>query len=132
VTRRALGRVACAIAAAGLTLGATVGCGDDDSGRDAGDDVEEVTESAGARVVAEAIRATLLVDDLEEDEHERDVAVIQEAVDDLPGVPEVTGIADEDGDGRDDDGHIEVHVDDEVACLSVSESGTVDVTGGRC
>lgn len=93
--------------------------------------VEELTERVSARVVAEATRATLVADDLDEGEQESDVAVLREAVEDLPGEPEVTGIEDTDGDGRDDDGKPEVHTDDEVACLSIS-SGCVDVSDGAC
>lgn len=112
------------------------GCGDDDDNADASDDVdnavEDVAESAGARTVAEALRTTLVAEDLNDDEHPRDVAVIEEAVADLPGEPEVTGIEDTDGDGQDDDGNVEVHVDDEVACVSIAANGEVDSTGGTC
>lgn len=127
------GRCAVAVAMC-LALGLLVGCGDDepDDGSGAGDDVEEVAESAGARAVAEAVRAALVAEDLDEAEHESDVAVLQEAVEDIPGEPDVTGIEDADGDGRDDDGKVEIHVDSEVACLSVQSSGRVDVTGGEC
>jgi hypothetical protein len=116
-------------------FGLVVGCGDDDAEDGTGasdDDVEEVAESAGARGVAEAIRVALVAEDLGEGEHARDVAVLQEAVGDIPGEPDVTGIEDADGDGRDDDGNVEVRVDREVACLSVGSSGEVDVTGGEC
>lgn len=118
-------------AVAVVLLGFLVGCGDDDEPADDGE-IEEATESAGARVAAEAIRATLVAEDLGEGEHERDVAVLQESVEDVPGGPDVSGIEDADGDGRDDDGKVQVHVEDEVACLTVSESGEVDVTGGEC
>jgi hypothetical protein len=116
-----------------LALGLVAACGDDESDDGSGaEDVEEVAESAGARAVAEAIRVALLAEDLDEAEHESDVAVLQEAVEDLPGEPDVTGIEDANGDGRDDDGKVEVHVDREVACLTVQSSGRVDVTGGEC
>ena len=104
------------------------GCGDDDSDEGA----EDVAESAGARVVAEAIRASLLVRDLDDGQRADDVDVLREAVSDLVGEPDVSGIDDSDGDGRDDDGKVEVRVDDEAACLSVADNGEVDVTGGRC
>jgi hypothetical protein len=94
-------------------------------------DVEEVAESAGARGLAEALRITLVTDDSHDDR--RSVEALDEAVSDLPGSPEITGIEDDDGDGRDDDGEIVVHVDDEVACLTVAANGDeVDVTGGEC
>jgi hypothetical protein len=127
-----LGRRAVASCLA-LALGLVAACGDDESDDGSGaEDVEEVAESAGARAVAEAIRVALLAEDLDEAEHESDVAVLQEAVEDLPGEPDVTGIEDANGDGRDDDGKVEVHVDREVACLTVQSSGRVDVTGGEC
>ena len=59
----------------------------------------------------------------------RDVDVLEESVDDLPGEPEVTGIDDGDGDGRDDDGVVEVHVGDQRACLVIGEPGDGDDVG---
>lgn len=116
-----------------LAFGLMAGCGDDDDDpADEPNDAEDVTESAAVRVVAEALRVTVAAEDLEEGEHPRDVAILEEAVADLPGEPEVSGIEDGDGDGRDDDGLLEVHVDEEVACVSVSDAGEVDVTGGAC
>lgn len=126
-----------------LVIAALVGamfaaCGDDDDGDgetdidEIDDQAAEVTDSAGARGVAEALRLVLIEDDLDEDQHVRDVDVLQESVDDLPGEPDVQGIADEDGDGKDDDGKVEIRVNDEVACMSVSMDSDVDVTGGGC
>ena len=69
-----------------------------------------MAESAGAGGVAEALRLVLVEDDLGPNQTERDVDVLQESVDDLPGEPEVSGIADDDGDGVDDDGKVEVRV----------------------
>ena len=110
-------------------------CGsDDDSGKgdsSAGDRAKEIAQSAGARAMGEALRVILLADNAF-DEHPRDVKVLQENVNDLPGNPKVTGIEDKDGDGRDDDGNLETHVYDEVACVSVSTHGRVDVHGGDC
>jgi hypothetical protein len=82
-------------------------------------------------VVAEALRVVIIADD-GPDTDRRKVKVLNESVDDLPGRPEVTGIEDKDGDGLDDDGKVEVHVKSEVACLTVSMAGRVDVTGGAC
>jgi hypothetical protein len=104
---------------------------DDSSGDDPDDDIGEVAESAAARAVAEVIRLALFEDD-GPDSDRRKVEVLQESVDDLPGSPDVSGIADDDGDGLDDDGEVEVRVNDEVACLTVAEDGEVDVTGGAC
>jgi hypothetical protein len=126
------------LAVAALMVGGMVGCGDDDSGRteprgdDPDDNVGEQVESMTARGVAEALRVVMEADDLGPDQNQRDIDVIQESVDDLPGRPDVTGIEDEDGDGRDDDGFVDVHVNDEVACLSIATNGDIDVTGGAC
>jgi hypothetical protein len=123
---------------AALVGGMFVACGDDDDGDgetdidEIDDQAAEVTDSAGARGVAEALRLVLIEDDLDDDQHVRDVDVLQESVDDLPGEPEVLGIADEDGDGKDDDGKVEIRVNDEVACMSVSMDSDVEVTGGGC
>jgi hypothetical protein len=124
-----------ALVAAGLATvlaaGLVTGCGDD-STDDPDQSLGEAAESAGARGVAEALRLVLVEDDLGPNQTERDVDVLQESVDDLPGDPEVTGIVDDDGDGVDDDGKVEVHVNSEVACMSVAIDGDVDVTGGAC
>lgn len=117
---------------AALIGGIALACNSDDDGDPAVDDVAEASESAGARGVAEALRLVLIEDDLDADQHVRDVDVLQESIDDLPGEPDVQGIADEDGDGRDDDGKVEVLVNDEAACMSIAMDGDVDVTGGEC
>lgn len=126
------------------------GCGDD-NGQTASEQAEEVLQearqqaqeaaaalesagdTAGARAVAEALRTALVVEDLERSEAARDVDVLREAVDDLPGDPQVSGIEDTDGDGRDDDGQIEVIVDEERACVTVPDGGgDIDVSNGAC
>jgi hypothetical protein len=118
------------LAALGLVLmvGVVGACGDDDKD----EPFERLADSAGARSVAEALRVSLLAQDLHDDQHVDDVAVIQAAVHDLPGDPEVAGIEDANGDGRDDDGKIEVRVDNEAACLTVHENGEVNVSGDAC
>jgi hypothetical protein len=118
---------------AALVGGMMLACSDSNNDGDADiDEVGEATESAGARSVAEALRLVLVEDDLDADQHVRDIDVLQESVADLPGYPDVQGIADEDGDGKDDDGKVEVLVNDEVACMSIAMDGDVDVTGGEC
>lgn len=134
-------RVLATLAALLLLVGGAAACSDDDDsttqtggsgqGDDPDDDVGEVAESAAARAVAEIVRLALFEDD-GPDTDRRKVAVLQESVDDLPGSPDVSGITDDDGDGLDDDGAVEVRVNDEVACLTVAEDGEVDVTGGAC
>ena len=116
-------------------------CGDDDDGGDNADDeaqeleedAEDLIQEGGARAAAETVRASLVARNLDEDEHLRDVAVLEEAIDNVPGGPEVSGLDDGDGDGRDDDGRLQLKVGDESACVAVSEDGqTVDVEGGAC
>lgn len=128
-------RVVGLLAAALMVLGASA-CGDDDEPDvgegDIDERAEDVVESAGARAVAETLRGALVAEDLDQGEHARDVAVIEEAVGDLPGEPEVAGVEDGDGDGQDDDGNVEVRVDGESACVSISPNGEVDSTGGAC
>jgi hypothetical protein len=118
-----------AAAAATLALLAAGGCGDDDGD---GEPFEQLAENAGARSVAEALRVSLQAQDLRDDQHVDDVATIEAAVDDLPGDPDLSGIEDGDGDGRDDDGKIGVRVNDEAACVTVHDNGEVDVSGDPC
>jgi hypothetical protein len=101
--------------------------------REAADAVEQAGDRAGARAVAEAIRAALVVENLEADQNVRDVDVLREAVGDVPGDPQVSGIDDANGDGRDDDGKIEVAVDAERACLTLPDGGgDIDVAAQAC
>ena len=117
--------------ALGLVLAA---CGDDDdTGNGIDQEIEDAAESGSARVLAEALRGLLVAEDVGgPDVDRRRVDVLLETVDDLPGSPEVTGIEDNDGDGIDDDGRLQATVDDEVACISVDDSGDTDVDGGPC
>jgi hypothetical protein len=127
-------RIIAFVATAGLALGLAA-CDDDDrdeladDARDAIEDVEDAAGEASARGVAESLRGVILADDLDGGASRRDVDVLEESVDDLPGEPEVTGIDDGDGDGRDDDGVVEVHVGDQRACLVIGEPGDGDDVG---
>jgi hypothetical protein len=98
------------------------------------DEAEETAKQTGARTSAEAFRVSVKAQDTEGDPGGvRNIQVLREAADDLPGGPRVLGIDDSNGDGIDDDGFVEVKVDDEFACVTLPESGDdVDVTGGRC
>jgi hypothetical protein len=97
-------------------------------------EAEETAEQAGARGAAEALRVSLKAQDTDDDPGGvRNIEALRDAADDLPGDPKVIGIEDGDGDGIDDDGFVEVRVDDEFACVTVPESGdSIDVSGGRC
>jgi hypothetical protein len=116
-----LGLVALAAALAPIALGAC-------------DEAKEKGEEAGARGTAEAYRVSLKAQDADEGSGGiRSVEVLRGAATDLPGDPDITGIADGDGDRRDDDGFVQVKVGDESACVTLPESGDdVDVSGGAC
>lgn len=121
------------LAVMGMVFG--VACDDDTEDEvqetvdDVQEDVEDVAGEASARAVAEALRGAIVAD--EGDDDLRSVAVIQENIDDLPGDPEVVGIADADGDGLDDDGLIEVRVGDQAACLELTRDDA-NVENGAC
>jgi hypothetical protein len=78
------------------------------------------------------MRGALLAEDLDAGETVRHVSVLREAADDVPGDPDVTGIEDGDGDGRDDDGKVELATGDQRACLTVAGNGEVDVSSDPC
>ena len=110
----------------------TGACSDDDvdeaadTARDAAGTVADAARDASARSVAEAYRAALLSDE-SDGANRRRVDVLQETADDLPGDPEILGIEDADGDGADDDGRVELRVDNESSCLTISEQGDTDI-----
>lgn len=122
------------LAVAGLTLGLAA-CDDDtrdeiaDDARDLRETVEDAAGETSARAIAETLRGLILADDLDGGASRRDVDVLEESVAELPGDPEVTGIEDTDGDGRDDDGVVEVRVGDQRACLVIAEPGEGDDVG---
>jgi hypothetical protein len=98
------------------------------------DEAEEKAKEAGARASAETFRVSVKAEDTEgKPGGVRNLEVLREAADDLPGKAEVSGIDDGNGDGVDDDGVVEVNVDNEFACVTLPESGdSIDVSGGRC
>ena len=115
-----------------LAVALVAGCVEDERD-EAVEETEEFTAATEAETVAEALRAAVLAEDLDEDEHADDVLVLRAAVEKLPGNPDIGGIDDDDGDGRDDDGRIEVHVDDDAACVSfVDDRDELRVTDDAC
>ena len=104
-----------------------------DTAESAADDVDNSVDSGTARAQAEAMRAALKANDTADADGLRSVEALQQTADDLPGDPEVTGITDADGDGLDDDGKVQVTVDDQSACLTIPETGDdTEVSGGAC
>ena len=95
---------------------------------------KEKAGEAGARATAEAFRASLKARDAKDAPGGvRNVEVLREAAKDLPGRPEITGITDADGDGRDDDGYVQAKFGHEYACITLPESGdAIEVSGGAC
>jgi len=116
----------------GLVAVAGVACSDDDvdavadEAGDVASSVVDAAEDVSARSVAEAYRAALVAD-ASGGASRRQVQVLEETTGDLPGEPEVLGIDDGDGDGLDDDGRVEVRVNDQSSCLLISESGDLNI-----
>jgi hypothetical protein len=122
-TRRSLALAAVAV----LALGA---CGDEDADRVV-DGATELAEQSAVRVQAEALRALLKQKADGDADRYRSMTVLQDALDDLPGDVTSTGLTDSDGDGRDDDGRVQLEVRNEQACLSVIGTDTT-VENGPC
>lgn len=117
----------------------SAGCSDDtqDDARDAlegaAEDANQALDTGGAVAVASALQGAIEADERADDEGPRSMAVIQENIDDLPGEPEIVGVADDDGDGVDDDGRVEVRVDDQAACLTLGDVGEdADIDDEAC
>jgi hypothetical protein len=123
-----------ALAVVGLMAGGA--CDDDtqDKAEEAVEDVKEKAGEAGARATAEGLRASLKAQDTDDASGGvRNIEAIRSAAKDLPGDPEFVGIADDDGDGGDDDGYVQANVGDESACVILPESGgDIEVSGGAC
>jgi hypothetical protein len=115
-------------------------CGDDDrsvedraqdAAADAADDVDEKVDEGLARAQAELLRERI------KDAADGDaslwptITIIESAVGDLPSDPEVSGVVDNDGDGRDDDGKIGLTIDESHACVAIS-ADDIDVSGDAC
>ena len=115
-------------------------CADDtrdklgDAAQSAREDIESATDDVGARAAAEAFRGSIKAADLDDARGgAREMALLQEKSQDLPGDPVTEGIADADGDGIDDDGLVEFVVGGAAACVTLPATGDdIDVTDGRC
>lgn len=104
-----------------------------DNAEAAGDEIEEKGDEAQARAAAEDLRARIKANDTANAEGPRSVAAINESLEDVAGDPEVVGLTDDDGDGLDDDGKVQIDVEDSSACLTLPESGEdTSVEGGAC
>jgi hypothetical protein len=97
-----------------------------------GSSAKKSLNEAGARAAAETARGVLKSKNLDKGETVRSVSVLQDAVSKIPGSPDVTGISDGNGDGKDDDGKVQFTVGDQHACLTAQDNGSVDVTDGAC
>ena len=109
-------------------------CGDDsstgDRAREVAGEIDDAVDAGIARGQAEIFRQRAQ-DLVRQGESLDSMSVLQEAARDLPRSPTVTGINDANGDGRDDDGKLEIAVDDSYACVIVT-AANIDVTGSRC
>jgi hypothetical protein len=123
-----------------VALAPLAACGDDtqsveDQARDAADDaasaVDEKVDEGLARGQAEILRERIKDEAGGDASTWTTMTVIQAAVDDLPSDPEVTGLEDGDGDGKDDDGKIGIAIDDSNACVTIG-ADDIDVSGGAC
>jgi hypothetical protein len=106
-------------------------CNDDDNAN-LRERAEDVAGSAGARAAAEVMRGALEAQDLDNGKTLRDVGVLRENAGDVPGDPTVEGIVDANGDGKDDDGKVELRVGDQAACVIVTTENKVSVESDAC
>jgi len=104
-----------------------------DAVESARDDVSTGADEAQARSIVEALRASIKGNATADEKGVRSVAALQEAADDLPGDPAISGIDDADGDGLDDDGKVQANVGGSAACLTLPATGEdTTVKGGAC
>ena len=109
----------------------------DAAGKSVATDLRRGSQQVEARLVAEAVRLDLKRGGLAEKQGLRSVAALRKAavevVSKSPGHPQVTEISDGDGDGRDDDGKVQVTVGKASACLLLPSTGTnTAVHDGAC
>ncbi|MGN6695688.1 MAG: hypothetical protein ACTHN0_16045 [Aquihabitans sp.] len=104
-----------------------------DNAETASSEVEKTGDEAQARAAAEDLRARIKANDTANDEGARSVAAINESLQDVAGDPELEGLEDGDGDGLDDDGKVQINIEDSSACLTLPKSGEdTTVEGGAC
>ncbi|MCU1499720.1 MAG: hypothetical protein JWM47_3673 [Acidimicrobiales bacterium] len=104
-----------------------------DAAKSAKDDAAQGVDAAQARSTAEALRAGLKANHTADAKGMRSVIAIKEVIVGLPGDPDVTGNADADGDGQDDDGKLQANADESKACLSLPAQGEdAQVEDGAC
>lgn len=127
-TRRGRARFAATLATAILLLGA---CGDDEDVDDARQDAEGLVNQSAVRVQAEAFRGLLKTKGDGDAVKYVSMTVLQDALDDLPGDVTSSGLADTNNDGRDDDGRVQLEVNGEKACVSITGTDTT-VSNGAC
>jgi len=108
-----------------------LGC---DEAEEVGEDIQEGVEDVTARATAETFRGAIRNQDTDDATGGvRNIDALNSAADDIPGDPDIVGIEDTTGDGVDDDGLVEIRVDDQRACVELPESGNeIDVTGDPC
>jgi hypothetical protein len=125
MARRVVASVVVAVAC--LSFGA---CSDDtkdkvkDAAKSVREDAENAAGTAAAYGVAQSFRAAIKAKDLPDGTTARDVSVLNDVARDLPGDPDIRGITDSDGDGKDDDGRVEVHVGGQAACVTINADGS--------
>ncbi|MEO5840366.1 MAG: hypothetical protein ABIQ73_11740 [Acidimicrobiales bacterium] len=120
-----------AAAAGALWLSA---CGDDssaqDKARDAASELDSAVDAGIARGQAEIFRQRAK-DLVRQGEALDSMSVLEEAARDLPRSPTVTGLGDGNNDGRDDDGKVQIAIDDSYSCVVISGTD-IAVSGSRC
>jgi hypothetical protein len=125
-------RTLTACLALGLTLAA---CGDDGGASSTANSVKNAAAGAvnqgAARIQAEALRGLIKEKADNKSEQYLSMTVLENAVDALPGDPTVSGLTDANNDGKDDDGKMEVQMNGENACVSISGKD-INVDNNAC
>jgi hypothetical protein len=126
-----------AVAAVALVSMVTLGIGCSKSTTDA---AKKTAENAANDIkqgtavgIADVLRTAIKHEASDKHQPPRSLTVIDAAIHDIPGTPDVLGVVDANHDGLDDDGKVEVKVGDQYACLTIPQQGDAyDTKGGRC